>query len=119
MKLSLKCCPIDSNFQPLHQSILGLIRNSNHNTHSTFRFVFDDDNRSYNHASIYLLTNNGTKSIRLNMALPGVTNSMGSTFINNNMGNSEITHCNYANSNTSVRDFDLEAIPGLRVSHGK
>jgi hypothetical protein len=81
--------------------------------------VFSDDTRSVNHASIYLLTEDGKPSIRLNMALPGVNDSRGSTWTIDEMGNYETTHCNYLKSTSSLRDFDLQAVLGLKVLHGK
>jgi hypothetical protein len=44
--------------------------------HTTGKF-FEGDTRSGNHASIYLLTEDGSSSIRLNMTKVGPTATMG------------------------------------------
>jgi hypothetical protein len=75
--------------------------------HTTGKF-FEGDTRSGNHASIYLLTEDGSSSIRLNMTKVGPTATMGTY---------QITHCNYRNSNSSLYNFDIQAAPGLTVQH--
>ncbi|KAM0158090.1 hypothetical protein ACHAQE_005675 [Botrytis cinerea] len=73
--------------------------------HTTGKF-FEDDDRSGNHASIYLLTSIDT-SVRLNMTKLGADATMG-TF--------QATYCRYQQTNSSLRDFDLTATSqGLKV----
>lgn len=69
---------------------------------------FQGDTRSGNHASIYLLIANSNKSVRLNMIKAGATDVNG-TF--------EYEKYEYQDSNSSVHDFDMQAIRGLTVDN--
>lgn len=75
--------------------------------HTTGKF-FESDTRSGNHASIYLLTADGSSSIRLNMTKAGPSDTMGTY---------QISHCNYRESNSTLHNFDIQAAPGLTVQH--
>ncbi|KAK2762202.1 hypothetical protein FQN54_001211 [Arachnomyces sp. PD_36] len=69
--------------------------------------VFEDDDRSANHASIFLITSS-QHSIRLNMTKRGPTDTMG-TYTESS--------CTYISSNSALRNFDLQPAPGLTVGH--
>jgi hypothetical protein len=75
--------------------------------HTTGKF-FEGDTHSGNHASIYLLTADGSSSVRLNMVKAGPVDTMGTY---------EISYCNYRDSNSSLHNFDIQAAPGLLVQH--
>lgn len=71
--------------------------------------VFNDDPRSGNHASVFLLLEDNVSSIRLNMKKSGPTAKKG-TLIS--------SFCPYIHSNSSLRDFDLSITKeGLTVYH--
>ena len=74
--------------------------------HTTGKF-FEGDTRSGNHASIYLLIEDGS-SIRLNMIKAGPTDRMGTY---------DPKYCNYHDSTSSIRNFDVQATSGLTVNH--
>ncbi|KZF26983.1 hypothetical protein L228DRAFT_235983 [Xylona heveae TC161] len=86
----------------LAQNVL-LIRITMHNMG---RF-FEDDTRSGNHTSIFLITSNRA-SIRLNMTKAGATDTMGTY---------TISFCGYTDSNSSVTNIDITPVQGLTAAH--
>ncbi|PGH27217.1 hypothetical protein AJ80_01174 [Polytolypa hystricis UAMH7299] len=74
--------------------------------HTTGKF-FESDTPSGNHASIFLLTGNGT-SVRLNMTKAGPTDTIG-TYTED--------RCLYDKSRSSLHDIDLRAVTGLTLEH--
>lgn len=80
-----------------------VIRITMHNTGLTL----EPDNRTGNHASIFLLTGNQI-SVRLNMTLREPTDIMGTYYQD---------RCLYEQSRSSFKDINLRAVEGLNVGH--
>lgn len=73
----------------------------------TMGHFFEDDERSGNHASIFLLTSDGA-AVRLNMTKAGPTDTMGTL---------ETPYCSFQSSNSSLVDLDVPLVQGLTVGH--